>query len=198
MSRDDAVALLRKLGWRVRSSGELTQVVKHFQQGWMLGEHLTEDGLIGPQTTAALEESKAGISGSGGTASRHFSFAEFACKCGGRYDDCPRIWVQAGLLRSLEALRETYYPDGLSVTSGCRCNQHNIAVGGATTSQHKYGQAADIPAHVSYRRLAADELFAGIGYNASTGLVAHVDRRDLSHNTTGAGKQNPTLWRYGR
>jgi len=34
--------------------------------------------------------------------------------------------------------------EGLTITSGCRCTDHNIAEGGSPTSSHLYGLAADI------------------------------------------------------
>lgn len=45
----------------------------------------------------------------------------------------------------LQTIRDAYgYP--IHVTSGYRCAELNVAVGGATSSQHTLGQAADIVA----------------------------------------------------
>lgn len=57
----------------------------------------------------------------------------------------------------LEPLRKAYGKP-IKVTSGFRCKKLNKAVGGASTSQHTYGQAADI---TSLSDTAADnkELF---------------------------------------
>lgn len=201
MSLTDAqvTTVLRNLGWRVRTSGERTQAIKHFQLGWALGGALKADGVVGPKTTAALTTSEKRRRAGQGTVSAHFSFSEFACQCHGKYSDCPRIWVKRELLVSLEMLRTRFYPGGLSIVSGCRCNAHNEAVGGVANSQHLLGSACDIPytRGCSSKQLAQLRIFAGLGRSRSTGLVRHVDRRDVSgHNTTGGGLRLPTEWIY--
>ncbi|MBB3231720.1 D-Ala-D-Ala carboxypeptidase family metallohydrolase [Halomonas stenophila] len=72
------------------------------------------------------------------TLSTHFSRSEFACGCGCGFDT-----VDAATLEILEAVR-THFGAPVIVTSGCRCPDHNAAVGGASHSQHLYGRAADI------------------------------------------------------
>lgn len=199
LSDAQVTTILRNLGWRVRTTGERTQVIKHFQQGWALGPKLTADGVVGPKTAAALITSEKRRRAGQPTASAHFSFSEFACGCHGRYSDCPRIWVRHELLESLEELRVRFYPGGLTVVSGCRCIRHNKAVGGVSNSQHLFGSACDIPytKKASSKALAKERLFAGLGRSGSTSLVRHVDRRDVSgHNTTGGGLRQPTEWIY--
>lgn len=199
MTRPEVVDALRRLGWRIRTTGELTQAIRHFQDAWRLGPKLTVDGIPGPRTQAALAMSIARLGRKKPTASANFSFHEFACKCGGKYSRCPRIWVKGALIDRLEKLRDQCYPGGLTPLSGCRCEDHNRQVNGASNSQHKYGAACDITPKASKARVAALNLFSGIGFNASTGLVAHVDIRQLSgHNTTRATSARPTVWRYGR
>lgn len=197
MAKQDAAASLRRLGWRVRTTGELAQAVKHFQGAWLLGPALKVDGVPGPKTAAALSESLAALAAGKGTMSRHFSFSEFACRCGGKYTKCPRIWVRRELVQTLEQVRARFYPGGLTVVSGCRCEDHNRAVGGATGSQHKYGTACDIEPKVSWQTLRAAHLAAGIGYKRSNGRVTHIDRRDIGgSNTTGGKPARPTVWIY--
>ena len=197
LTRDQAVAILRALGWRVRSTGEYPQVVENFQRGWNLGVALRVDGDVGPNTSAALRESERRLRAGQPTASAHFAFTEFRCQCGGRLADCQRIWVIRPLLASLETLRSRFYPRGLVITSGCRCTQHNRAVGGASQSQHLFGSAADIPYAATAARVAQLRTFAGIGKSARTSLVRHADRRDVSgHNTTGGTTIHPTVWNY--
>lgn len=70
--------------------------------------------------------------------STHFSRREFACKCG-----CGFNVVDAELLYVLEALRD-YFAAPISITSGARCVKHNAAEGGASSSKHLLGIAADI------------------------------------------------------
>ena len=199
MSQKETVKALRKLGWRIRRTGELRQAIKHFQQGWALGAKLKDDGVAGPKTEAALKKSLDNLKAGKGTASTHFSFSEFACRCNGKFSACARIWIQRELIESLEDLRAKYYKNGLSVDSGCRCNGHNEEVGGATSSQHKYGTACDVDPVVNRNTLAKAKMFAGIGYNLSSGEVSHVDRRDEGpNNTTHASVQRPTVWVYHR
>lgn len=198
LSRSQASTILRALGWRVRTGGEYTTALRNFQRGWNLGPTLAADGVLGPKTSAALKVSEAARRGGKGTASAHFSFAEFACKCGGRYAACERIKVTHQLLESLEVLRAKY-GRAIRVVSGYRCPPHNKAVGGATSSQHMFGSACDLGyvAGWTAARVAALRIFSGLGFSQSTHLVRHVDRRDVSgHNTTSASTVRPTSWRY--
>lgn len=199
MNRAERVTGLRSLGFRIRTDREYVQQVANFQRGYNLGARLDADGKPGPLFDAALARSLERHAAGKPDASEHFSFREFACKCGGRFDACQRIWIMRGLLETLEAVRTAFYPNGLVPLSGCRCTGHNQAVGGASSSQHMYGAACDIPPRVRYRDMQKRVPVAGIGYNASTGLVAHIDRRDLSgHNLTGASVGRPTTWIYHR
>ena len=69
----------------------------------------------------------------------HFKRREFACKCGCGFDA-----VDAELLSVLEQLRTALGNRAVSITSACRCDNHNRKVGGARNSVHKLGKAADI------------------------------------------------------
>lgn len=70
--------------------------------------------------------------------SAHFKRKEFACKCG-----CGFAAADAELLNTLEMIREKL-GSPVIITSGCRCEAHNKAVGGAAKSQHVRGMACDI------------------------------------------------------
>jgi uncharacterized protein YcbK (DUF882 family) len=70
--------------------------------------------------------------------SNNFKREEFACKCGCGFDT-----VDAQLLEYLDILRN-YYDAKVTVTSGCRCPEHNKKVGGSLGSQHLLAKAADI------------------------------------------------------
>lgn len=61
---------------------------------------------------------------------------------GGMIGDVPEN-VKALVENVLDPLREKYGKP-IRVNSGYRCPKHNLAVGGATQSQHKNGEAADI------------------------------------------------------
>lgn len=69
---------------------------------------------------------------------KHFIRKEFRCKCGCGFDV-----VDYQLATVLDAIRE-HFGEPVSVTSGCRCYKHNKAIGGAPSSQHMLGKAADI------------------------------------------------------
>lgn len=87
---------------------------------------------------------------------KHFSEKEFWCRCsqcqkgdaelgippGGMMGGVPEN-VKALVENVLDSLREKYGKP-IKVNSGYRCPNHNLAVGGATQSQHMKGEAADI------------------------------------------------------
>jgi hypothetical protein len=195
LTRSQAAKILSNLEWRVDTSSRLTQAIKDFQLGWNLGPWLTIDGIVGPNTSAALLKSEARRRAGYGTASAHFSFKEFACKCDGRYASCRRIWINRNQVHRLETLR-TKWGRAISVVSGCRCYYHNKAVGGATNSQHLYGTATDLDGP-DKDWVRSQHIFAGIGYGGVTDRAKHVDSRDRSgHNATGGSTTYPTIWKY--
>ena len=74
--------------------------------------------------------------------SEHFSTKEFSCGCGCGFGANTGD-VNPTLLELLENIRgELNYP--LNITSGCRCVEHNRAIGGSRNSAHLRGKAADI------------------------------------------------------
>jgi uncharacterized protein YcbK (DUF882 family) len=149
---------------------------------------LRVDGVAGPATFKAIQHSLA----NGGRASKNFFFREFASKGNGW------ISVDRDLIKGLEKYRKKV-GGPVGVLSGHRDPAHNKRVGGASVSQHLYGTAADIPGVLSDDQVKALRVFSGIGYNASTGKVAHVDVRHAGpNNTTAASPANPTAWVYQR
>lgn len=194
---------LNALGWTVvvdgvmSPGGETKRSVRDFQRGWNLGAALLVDGDPGPRTREALALSVGRKNQGLPTASTHFSFVEFKCKCGGAYRNCADIRVHRDLLRGLEDLRAHYYPNGMKIVSGYRCPGRNAAVGGASSSQHLYGAAADITAVTHYTNVTRLRRFSGIGKQSSTNKCRHVDVRHVSgNNTTGGTPDRPTIWNY--
>ena len=106
-----------------------------------------------------------------GDISIHFSRKEFACKCKCGFDT-----VDVVTLRSLEAIR-VHFNAPVTVTSACRCVDHNAAVGGKAKSQHLLGRAADVQvAGIEPEKVAtyAENLGMSVGrYNTFT----HIDSR---------------------
>lgn len=166
-----ATAVLRKLGWRIRTTREFRQAVAAFQEGYALGARLAVDSQVGPATTAALARSLK----AGGLASPHFRWAEFACTCRGRFLNCRRILIDGDQIRRLEKYRaKVGHP--VRVISGYRCPGRNAEVGGASSSQHVRGTATDVADGLKVP--AVQPLgFTGIGRGAVTGTVQHVDSR---------------------
>lgn len=169
-----AQGVLANLGFRIRTTAEYDQAVQLFQATWLLGTALAVRGGVGPLTSAALAVSEARRRAGLGTASEHFSYREFTCRCGGRYTSCRRVLVDRALLIALERLRTRHYPNGMTILSGYRCPGHNQAIGGAPGSRHLTGQAADFHpiATVPQARAAG---FTGVGYRTGDRRVQHGD-----------------------
>ncbi len=195
MSNQQAKAMLKAIGFD-NASRDFTAAVKGFQTGWNLGPALHPDGSFGPLTSAALAKSFARHRKGQSTMSAHFSFIEFRCNDGGAFPECQRIWEQRAHVRRLEAYRAKVGVV-VRIVSGCRCKRHNKAVGGATSSQHLFGAASDIEGLRTVPQREQMRLFAGLGFQKSTGKVVHVDSRDVSgHNTTNGSPAHPTVWEY--
>lgn len=104
-----------------------------------------------------------------GDLSPHFSRREFRCR------HCEALHGPAmQLVDTLERIRAlTGRP--LIVVSGYRCTTHNRAVGGATTSQHLVGTAADIPRGRATYDQAVAAGARGVGMKGKWAI--HVDVR---------------------
>ena len=70
--------------------------------------------------------------------SPHFNRSEFECQC-----NCGFNTVDVELISILEEVRQ-YFMKPVTITSGCRCEEHNESIGGTPNSKHTLGQAADI------------------------------------------------------
>lgn len=180
---------LAEIGWPLDVDGNVgpqtRRAVADFQRGYAWAP-LDADGVAGPLTRAAIEYSLA----NGGACCQWFTFREFASKGDGW------IRVAAALAWGLDRFRERV-GGPVSLVSGYRDPARNRAVGGASSSQHLYGNAADVPQVLDADEVAALGAFSGIGIVRATGMVAHVDVRHLGPNTTGGSIGDPTTWFYG-
>lgn len=178
---------LRRIGWPLAVDGvygpRTTAAVYQFQRGYALATLDPVTGRAGPRTQAALRACVA----NGGHCSQHFAFREFASKGNG--------WIELSrvLVRGLERYRAAV-GGPVEIISGYRDPAHNRAIGGAPDSQHLYGNAADVPLALTLARVRALRAFAGIGYNAGSGLVRHVDVRQVGPNPTGGTVADPTVF----
>lgn len=108
--------------------------------------------------------------------SEHFEAYEFICKCG-----CGKSVTDKDLVTKLEKLRELL-GEPIYVTSGYRCPNHSVSVGGYATDAHTVGIAADIQVpnySVEDIAEAAEKAgFTGIGLMDN---AVHVDVRNTNN-----------------
>ena len=108
---------------------------------------------------------------------KNFNADEFKCHCA-----CSENSVDMSLLYALQAVRDIIEIP-MKISSGYRCVDHNKDVGGADTSSHLRGLAADIAvynssqAFILMRGIIISNRFKRIGYGKmnSGELVLHVD-----------------------
>ncbi|MFI7211978.1 D-Ala-D-Ala carboxypeptidase family metallohydrolase [Micromonospora maritima] len=192
---------IRVAGWAgyagvVRVDGkygpETAAAVKRFQSAY----GLRADGVAGPQTFAKIYDLQ-----DDDCTPKHFSYSELDNGCGkGGWGGGPlsSSATRENAVRTmwkLEALRRSLGDKPLYVTSGFRSIACNRQVGGASDSQHLYGNAADLTSRdrtlCEIARSARDQGFSGIygpGYPDHEDH-AHVDSRrentkDKTANTT--------------
>jgi len=177
---------LRQIGWPVQVDGvfgpSTKAAVRDFQRGYTF-ERLGSSGRAGPRTRAALRACAA----NGGRCSEHFRFREFRSKGDGW------IKVDRALVHGLERYR-SLLGRPVTIVSGYRDPAHNAAVGGASSSQHLFGNAADISPALSLSRVGDLRAFSGIGVDATTGLVRHIDVRHRGPNPTAGTLAHPTVF----
>lgn len=116
----------------------------------------------------------------------NFRLSEFACK-----DGSPIVFIQAGLIRGLQRIRDAYGLP-LNINSAYRTPEHNAKVGGAKNSYHIKGMAADIrisnyTTDFDVMQLAATAEKQGLtGIGVYKGFV-HVDTRESKTLFVGSG-----------
>jgi uncharacterized protein YcbK (DUF882 family) len=100
---------------------------------------------------------------------QHFDSSEFACKCGCGYDKISRLLVEK-LERARKACGAKFI-----ITSGCRCEKHNAAVGGVANSSHTKGYAADIALNDKNRVIIIQALRKEFNRIGIADTFIHVD-----------------------
>lgn len=116
--------------------------------------------------------------------SKHFKEKEYTCKCGCGYSD-----ISAELLDKLDKARELA---GIPfvLTSGLRCEKHNVNVGGAKSSAHVTGEAVDIKAVDSRSRSIILNACIKAGFNR-IGL-----HKSFIHVDVAKDKDQDVVWFY--
>ena len=142
------------------------QAALDFQNQAGIGEAELEQALV-----EAVSKGSQGVWDS----VRYFSRGEFACHCGrcGGFPAEPDM----ALVRQADALRQAL-GTAIHVSSGVRCNSHNIAVGGVANSRHLTGKAMDFRAEglSSARALEQVKKLPDIRYAyAIDGNYVHMD-----------------------
>lgn len=132
------------------------------------------------------------------TLDKYFSHKEIACKC------CGVAKVMDSFATELVALREAW-GKLMVITSACRCNKHNQAVGGASRSFHlfdmkeKTGVDATIAVDVSTKNMTGADRFNFVALAMQRGWSVgvhksfiHIDRRSDFET----GYEKPILFAY--
>ncbi|MER7623136.1 D-Ala-D-Ala carboxypeptidase family metallohydrolase [Streptomyces sp. NPDC126503] len=157
-----------------------TAAVKRFQTAY----GLSADGVAGPATFSKIYELQ-----DDDCTPVHFSYAEL--------NNCNTTWAggavsattaKANALRTmwkLEALRHALGDEPIRVTSGFRSHACNDAVGGASTSRHLYGDAADLGSGPhSLCRLAQQARNHGFNGILGPGYPGHNDHTHVDHRSS--------------
>ena len=113
--------------------------------------------------------------------SEHFDSGEFTCECGIEHT------MDAELISKLEELFKEIDADAIMITSGFRCPDCSVKVGGTATDAHTRGIAADIIVRKGNSYVKSEDVaecaekvgFSGIGIIDAHAV--HVDVRN-EHN----------------
>jgi hypothetical protein len=111
--------------------------------------------------------------------SENFKSNEFACKGKGC---CSKILIDEKLVECVQKIRD-HFGAPVTINSAYRCSKHNKSVGGASSSYHTKGMAADIvvkgikPAEVAKYAESIGVLGIGLYETAKDGYFVHIDTR---------------------
>lgn len=117
-----------------------------------------------------------------------FSKKEFKCKCGGRYCNGYPAEIDLTMVRYADEIRRRIGKP-IGVNSGLRCSQWNQIQGGASSSQHMYGTAADLgkPSGVTVAEMAAiaEDVIGDTGGIGIYSWGIHIDSRKTKSRWNG-------------
>ena len=130
----DLQNLLNKFGYNLVVDGivggNTLNAIKEFQRK----NNLYVDGIVGAKTFEKLGTYNNQLSWKN---IEFFNKNDFTCKCG-----CELNNIDLNIVKILDDIRK-YYGKPIIVTSACRCEKHNINVGGKQGSKHTKGKAID-------------------------------------------------------
>lgn len=122
--------------------------------------------------------------------STNFISTEFNCHCG----KCAKTKISKELINYLQQIRD-HFNKPVTINSGYRCSAHNKAVGGASSSNHTKGMAADIavkdvePKEVAAYAESIGVKGIGLYETAQDGFFVHIDTRLTKYFWYGQGQQ---------
>lgn len=124
---------------------------------------------------------------------KNFESTEFDCNC---KSYCSTTIIDEQLITYLQKIRD-YFGKPVTINSAYRCKKHNASVGGASSSKHLYGQAADIKiAGVTPLKIAQYAESIGIKGIGRYSNFVHIDTRKNKYfwnNTSGKNVQTSTF-----
>lgn len=171
--------------------------------GWVTsGERLSYDGVYGARTTAAVKkfQSAYGLTADGVAGAQtyskiyalqdadctpvHFAYSELN-KCNSDWSGgaVSAATAKANALKTmwkLEAMRHALGDVPITISSGFRSYSCNSAVGGASTSRHLYGDAADLTGTPSFCTLAKEARVHGFSEILGPGYPDHNDHTHVA------------------
>ena len=119
-----------------------------------------------------------------GDLSENLNRYEFSCKCGCGFDDVDDYHVeQLQEVRNVTGIR-------MVINSGCRCVEHNEAVGGSYDSDHISGEGSDIAVSSSRDRFRLVEAAIKVGISR-IGIA-----KTFVHFGTSLTKTQEVIWVY--
>lgn len=131
----DIQRLLNKFNYNLDVDGivgnKTLTAIKDFQ----FKNNLKVDGIVGDETYRKLGNYIDNLLTWNNV--KYFRKEEFDCTCGCNFNN-----IDIKLVKILDNIRE-HFGKPLIITSGCRCIEHNLKVGGVQGSRHTLGKAAD-------------------------------------------------------
>ena len=120
---------------------------------------------------------------------RNFTTDEMACSCCGKAD------MDEEFMKVLQSIRDEMQRP-LKITSGYRCQEHNLKIGGRVGSSHLKGLAADLSYNGSRERYLILNALIQVGINR-IGIAKTFIHVDMADRLEGEDKKvEAVFWLY--